>query len=299
LTRAAVFLFVLAFTAVARADDLVELSIDDCAGASRAAISKLVRLELPAQDEPAPAATMRASLRCRGEVADLVVHDARGTQELSLSLHDTPLQARPRLLALSIAELVATGRLEPSAPVAPVAPAPIATVARTVRASLWLSFGVLREAKPALWSPLLALAAGYDWGSIAGLADLAFESGESRSERAAVRARVLSLSLVPMLPLLRGRVPLALGVGARAGWAWLDARPHSSDLAGRALSGPYFAPVARAALGLALSERWSLRLELELGYVVKGLRGLDADGSALLKLADWRSSASLGIGVAL
>ncbi|MET0285492.1 MAG: hypothetical protein ABW352_13515 [Polyangiales bacterium] len=271
----------LALVSVARAD---ELSIADCAGASAQAIRKLVQLELASQELVA----REVSLHCEGTQARITVQ----TQALTLSLDETQPEARARLLALTIAELVATHRLEEPARVEAPPPAPPVR-----RSSLWLGAGALRQGS--LWLPTLVAGAAYDFGRLAGQGDLAFEARSVGSAQASTRVRVLSLSLAPMIPLPHRRFTFALGAGLRVGWAWLAAEARDDALVGRSLSGVYVAPIARGAAAYTWNARWATRLDLELGYAVKALRGLDADGVTLLKLEGLRTSATLSLSLAL
>ena len=98
----------------------MRLSIPDCEGASGAEIAKLVGLELApglatVLDDASPA-TLHATLQCADGRALITVVDPARAQplELSLSLVETHSEARERFLALAIAELIATSRLERS-----------------------------------------------------------------------------------------------------------------------------------------------------------------------------------------
>lgn len=255
-----------------------QLSLEDCPGAPAAATTKLVQLELAG--EPA-----EVSLRCQGETANIVV---RGTSPMSLSLTATPPAARPRLLAISIAELVATSRLE--------GPTPPLALPKPRAVSLWLEAGA--AIAPDLWSPTLLAGGSYGYRILA-QADLALEAGRRETRAATLYARMLSLSVAPLVPVLRGRTSVALGVGMRLGWAWLSASSRREGVVGQGLSGLYAASIARAMMAVVLHERWSLRLDLELGYVVKAVRGLDAGGEKLLELAGLRTAAALGLQLAL
>src|SRR4051812_19340037 len=96
----------------------VQLSIPDCEGISGEEIAKLVRLELAAQHTPASDAVSdagtRAAVSCSAERATITVVDPRRTSPLvlELALDATPPEARARFLALAVAELIATSRLE-------------------------------------------------------------------------------------------------------------------------------------------------------------------------------------------
>jgi hypothetical protein len=298
------FSFALPCTLAAADADVVRLSIPDCEDASGAEIAKLVGLELAPKlttviDESLPA-SMHASLHCAELRATITVEDeARATPlELTLSLADTRSEARARLLALAVAELIATSRLERS----PARPPPLAAVPESSTESrpelwreVWLGAGVMRAFEPGVWLPALAVGAADSFGRFAGSADAGFAWGEQRSSAARIRVRVLSLSLAPALQLEGDRVGGSLAVGLRAGYAWLLATPREAGVSGRQLSGVFLAPVARGALELRVSEAWRARLGLELGYVIKPVRGLDADQSTLLALRGVFASALLAI----
>jgi hypothetical protein len=277
----------------------VRLVIPDCENASGAEIAKLVGLELAPKltvaldDSPA---TLRATLRCADGRAFITVEDAlRPTPlTLNLSLADTRSEARARLLALAIAELIATSRLEQSSGQKPAQPA-AEKPPRAAPLALWLGAGALRAFEPASWLPALALGAADSFGLLALSADLQFAWGEQNGSEALVRMRLLSLSFAPALHLTAGRVDGSLGLGLRAGYAWLLATPHQAGLTGRQFSGVFAAPALQGALQFRLSDAWRARLAAELGYVVAPLRGLDADGGTLLELSGLYASALLAV----
>jgi hypothetical protein len=278
----------------------VRLSVPDCENASGAEIAKLVGLELAPKltvvlDDSQPA-TLSARLRCADARAFITVEDAaRATPlTLSLSLADTRSEARARLLALAIAELIATSRLEQSSAQKPAAVA-AAKPAREAPLTLWLGAGALRAFQPASWLPTLALGAADSFGRLALSADLEFAWGEQSGSEALVQMRLLSLSLAPALQLTAGRVDASVGVGLRAGYAWLLATPRQTGLTGRQFSGVFAAPALQGALQFRLSEAWRARLAAELGYVVAPLRGLNADGATLLELSGLYASGLLAV----
>jgi len=296
------------------AADVVRLSIPDCDGASGAQITELVGLELAAhstivQDDTQPA-TLRASLHCDDSHAIITVEDSRRPTPLvlRLDLDETRTEARPRFLALAVAELIATSRLErapPPAPPPPRAPAPVrARLVPPVHAheptsSFWLSAGVLRSHDPAVWSPALVAGAAHGFGRLALTGDVEFDWGQRTTAAATVDVRSLSLSLAPALSLATGRFGWQLGLGVRAGEVWLEATPREANLVGKSLSGIFIAPILQSAQHLRLAGPVFARLALEAGYVVKTVRGLDADRSPLLEVRGLRVSALLGVGLSL
>jgi hypothetical protein len=246
-------------------------------------------------------AALTASLQCAAGRAVIQVQDARRSEplELVLPLADTRREARPRLLALAIAELIATSRLEqsppPKPPVAPVAPPP----PRVRALSLGLALGLVRAFEPALWSPGLRLDAAYGFGRWSLHADLEADSGSRAESEATLGGRALSIGLAPAFRLVDGQLDWDLGLGVRGGAAWLSATSRQPNVAGRTISGTFIAPFAWTALELNLTELWYLRLALELGYVAKPVRGLDADKAVLLELKGLRGASWLGVGVRL
>lgn len=277
----------------------VSLSIPDCEGISGAEIAKLVALELAPHFEITEESELRAAMRCSGARAEIRVDDVRRPEPLllELSLSDARPEARPRLLALAIAELIATSRLEQppdrkEVDKAAGARPPSAAEANT---QLWLAAGVARELRPAAWAPVFALGAAHSFGLLQLAADVNFDFSARRTSAADLSARALSLALAPGLNFALHPVRLNLAAGVRAGWALLDASPRASELKGGSLSGLFLAPIAQLGAHWPLSPHWGVRLVFELGYVTKPVRGLDADNLRLLELSAWRGTGLLGV----
>lgn len=293
--------------APAAAQDVVRLVLSDCETASASQITKLVTLELASQFTltrgAEPAATLTATLACSAQRAVIRVQDVRHPKplELVLPLSDTRREARPRLLALAVAELIATSSLE----LERTSRAPESFVRRTAPPqrqrvlSLGLSVGGVRAFEPTLWSPGVRLDAAHSFGRWSLHADAQLDSGSRDTSAAALAARVLSFGIAPALKLFEGRLAAYLGVGLRAGAVWLSARSRQPGLDGRTLFGVLIAPFVWSALELQLSPRWYLGLALELAYVLKGVSGLDAANKPLLELSGLRAAAWLGVGVRL
>jgi len=290
---------------VAAAQDVVRLSIPDCESAPASEIVKLVTLELAPQVaialDAAEAAQLTASLECSDDRALITVQDARRSEplQLALPLADTRREARPRLLALAIAELIATSRLEPGATPPPPPPPPPEPVAPAPERpfSLGLGAGVVYAFDPALWSPSLQLAAAYDFGSLQLLSDVELDWGSRSTSQASLETRAVSLDLAAGLRVISGDLAWHVGLGLRAGVVWLSAIPLVPELRGVTFSGIFLAPNVWTALQLRLTQRWFLRLAFELGYVTKDVRGLDADQQALLELSGLRVASWLGVGI--
>jgi hypothetical protein len=296
----------MALSQAALAEDVVRLAIPDCESVAGSQIVKLVALELAPQitiaHGEAEAAALTATLECMDGRAVITVQDTRRSEplQLVLPLADTRREARPRLLALAIAELIATSRLEPGAtPAPPPPPPPPVTPPPERPLALGVGAGVVYAFEPTLWSPSLQIAAAYSLGSLQLQADIAFDWGSHSAAQANLDTQALSLALAPGLRLVGGDLSWHAGLGLRGGVVWLAATPIADDLKGRTVSGFFLEPLAWTALQLRLSELVYLRLAFELGYVAQSVRGLDADHVALLELRGVRAASWLGAGFRL
>jgi hypothetical protein len=311
----------------ARADEpaadaaAVQLSIPDCAEIAGAEITGLVALELAPKSSPAAGATppeptrspTRAALRCTGLHATVTVASPERATPLvlELDLTDTKSEARPRFLALAIAELIATSRLEqsdprtprtpprpppaPPAPPAPRAPDVAPEPPATTRLELSAAAGASRGFDPALFAPALALGAAQRWSALALGVELTLERAQSTTTQAVATAHAVSLGASPAWRVDAGPLDFGFSLGVRGGHAWLAGTPRRAQLSGHTLTGFYLAPIAGSVVQLRVTAHWAARLALECGYVLTPIRGLDADRAALLALRGLRTSGMLGM----
>jgi hypothetical protein len=300
----------------AAAQDAIRLDIPDCAGVPSATVRELVALEVAPRtvleaDSQAEASTS-GGLRCRAGVAQIWVDDQRlaAPLRLEITLTDLAPQARPRLLALALSELIATSRLEKSQLTAAdesVEPQSTAAVADAdepedaaspavpVSVQIWLGVGAAREADPLLIAPSIAAGGVVAWDQLALAADLRFDRGARTEPAAELTLNAISLALGPAWRVHGSSSQLLLGAAVRAGYAGLSARARSPDTTSDSLSGFWLGPCAQAALQLRITERWTVRAGLELGYVTQTVRGLDARGQALLDLGGLWVSGHAGV----
>jgi hypothetical protein len=273
----------------------VRLSIPDCGDASGSQIAQLVALELASRENLTlddSSDGIAASLRCSDDSAVIEVVDPQRDEPLILEMQlaQTRPEARPRLLALAIAELIATSRLEqtPADVRGPVAE-------ETQRAaSVFVAGGVARAYQPGQWSPEIAAGAAYSFGVLALTAEVDFDWASRQTADASVDASTLSLALAPSLALLRAPLAWDVRLGVRFGYAWLEGTPRSASFAAGSISGVFVAPIAATALAVALTQHWAVRVSFELGYVILPVRGFGADGEQLLELKGFRAAAIAG-----
>jgi len=286
----------------------VRLSIPDCAETSGAQIRKLVALELASRENirlEDSDVGLQASLRCEGERAVISVYDPSRAEPLVLEMQlaQTRREARPRLLALAIAELIATSRFEQAPKPAPVtrevAGAPVPPDEPANVFSVWLGGGVLSEYEPRAWPGTVAAGAALSFGPIALTTELGFDWSSKSESNVVVRARAASIALAPSLWLVRGPIDWTVSLGVRLGYAWLQAASRSMDLTAGSVSGAFLAPLAGTAVSWHFAAHVYFRAALELGYVLTPVRGLDADRQPLWELKSYRAGGVLGVGLDL
>jgi hypothetical protein len=304
--------------------DAVHLEIADCGDVRGEDVRALIALELAPRLRIAganeAAAALSASLRCDApEVATITVAAPGDATPLRLDveLSKAAPPARTRLLALSVAELIATRRLQRQEPAVPVAPAPAPAAAQDEPAQaapvqdtsahdtparaqlrLWIGPALARAAAPA--TTLLGASAGiaHSFGVLAlsGELQALFGSAELADANVAVRALSARVALAPQLTL--GTFVISAGAGVRAGHVQLAADAQRPQLVGDTFSGLWFGPVALAALDMDVLRPGSLRIAVETGYVVRGVAGQDAHAQTLLAMRGLWISALAAVALA-
>jgi hypothetical protein len=288
-----------------------------CAVLPAEALRELVALELAPRPLLAPdqtgaaEAAISAQLVCSGTQAALRVEDTRRgeQQELTLDLAETMPSARTRLVALAISELVASLELEAQASPAqpkPAAKSPAAPHARGSaavegRGHAWLAAGLSRAGEPAMlgW----CLHGGTLWYiaklPLALQADVFGTRAEQTLGAGQVTAWTLSGSLSLALGLRRPWIETALGAGFRVGYASLAGRPtaEAPATAPGSVHAAWWGPVLSGSLLVPVYRRLGIRAALDLAYIAKPVRGLDATGATAYALERFALLASLGLGL--
>jgi hypothetical protein len=206
----------------------------------------------------------------------VTVSDARG--ELSLSravgLEDVTPAARPRALALAVAELVrgaqpAAPAPSSSAPVEAAASAPtpppalpVLTFAGDALLSLFPARGT------ALWGGRLSLSVEQGRWQVGAFADVA--TGERRYDVGQVALWSLAAGLVAGPRWVSGRVSLEPALVGALGWAHIAGRAGEAGVSAEAGDGLTAAVRARLAVGFALGHATSVRVLVEGGFMARG-----------------------------
>ncbi|MET0388007.1 MAG: hypothetical protein ABW321_18690, partial [Polyangiales bacterium] len=169
------------------------MEVPDCADVSGQDVRALVALEVAprpvAAADGVEGTTTHAWLECLGDAARMWVADpARSAPlQVSVTLGDLAPAARPRLLALAMAELIATSRLRRPQPTAADAPEPLVL-------QLWLGAGAAREGEPAWLAPAIALGAVGARAFLALTLDVRATRGERTTDAASLTSFDLSVA---------------------------------------------------------------------------------------------------------
>jgi|SRR6185312_6074433 len=201
-----------------------------------------------------------------------------GAAERKVELSDISPEARPRALALAVAELVHSATQTPPPPPTPPAPPPIASAApRPRQPTLFLSGTLELEPHPGnnllLWG--LGASAAVARGRWMAAVDLQGLNGGSSVAFGDVDTDLLALALTAGPHWSVGRLIIDLGATGRFGWAWMRGHPNVAGPTG----GSGSAPIASAGgrLGIFLPTRAGVshvRALVEGGAMIRGLEAI-------------------------
>ena len=276
---------------------------------SAAACCTVVGPDTGAPQAAAPGMTLALEIDNCGTTGDRVrlsVRDAAGAVRAGreVSLADIPVDARPRALALSAAELLrSTEQSRPAPPPTAVVTQPAAAPRREPSALVLDVGGTLAvQAHPG--RNMLLFGASPSVGAARGRwrATLSLEAmyGDPSVALGDVQTTLLAAALTLGPELRARRARIALGLTGTAGWAHVEGHAAASAGAGvatAAASAFVGAAGARAAVDVPLGATgaWSLRALVEAGAM---LRGLDAqvNGAPAARLSGAYVLGGLGLG---
>jgi hypothetical protein len=250
---------------------------------------------------------LRATVRCEESRAHVEV--AQGAElplELELDFDRVPSASRARLLALAIAELLATREIEHSG--MPLDPEPdVASHADPARSlseptSSSRTFG-WAVAPGATWlpAPRVALVGGNlgVWarsGPVVLLGDFEVRAGRKQIQESEINVTAYSF-LFGFSPSPSTRmVDFHWGPGARFGWGQLSANSTRNGVEGRHVAGVWWGPAFTASLKWRFTSWVVLHGGAEVGHVMRPVRGMDEEGRRLIALDGPWAAASIGLG---
>ena len=286
----------------------VRLDIAACFD-DRDAVLRAVQIELgdDALAGDAGAVAVRVDCAADGVDAGVVVEvrppDSPRRYRYALDWRAQPVDARPRLVGLAVAEAVDASRIELTAVPEPAVPG--GSAARPTLPppgpSDWTIALVGSRRAFSAPSGVDLLGAGLSLGfrrshRLRFAADLLAEGTTAVTTSGAIS--VLSLSSAPRLVVhAGGRFHGELGLGARIGLATFSGQAlPGSRLAGRRIVRAWLGPAASLALGTELTSTVSLRASIEVGRAVIGGAASDLGTTAAAVDGTWTS---LGVAAVL
>ncbi len=319
-------LVTVASPAVAQADaPLVTTVIDACVPVDRAQLDRVLAIELGTSAESASSQTgpTHVHVRCVDAGIELNLEDALTRKTMVRVLPSDSFQdaSSTRLLALAIAELIVASWVELRLPrkVEPVGPPP-STAARSAAARavekqdpgpqpLELSERSTEIALTGLmqaWSEQDAILFGAGarlvhaptrWLAFSVAADLALATVENSLGNILLRASAVSVAGLVRLPLKP--FVLLTGPGGRLGLAQISGEATDPRrVRSTAFYAPYGGLLWLARAGVAVSESFSIVLDLELGVTTLPIRGL-ARNASVVALDGAFLTAGLGVALTL
>jgi hypothetical protein len=289
--------------AAAGGHPLVVLTIDPCMAIADEEVRRVVGIELAGVlADPADRSRehTHVAVVCAGELVELRVDDPITGKALqrTIDLREAP-EARPRLLALAIVELISASWTELETNPEPQVP-PVSM--RASHESRQAALDVVQQAHPLRAAPrplepartrLVAIAGGMGWFSGTGLlagggvritrdnrhhidwmADLQAHRGSARVSVGTVKVDALSAGAV-LAQRAWPTLGLHLGLGVRAGGLHLRGEPDAAEME-TAHSGwaPWGGPMGLVTVSLAASRHLVFDLAAESGYVALEAGGL-------------------------
>ncbi len=305
----------------------IHLNVEACLGVSAEETQRIAAIELRAEvlDATEHANEMtRIDVQCEGDGASIQVFDPLTRKSLAraISLVSVAPSARARLLALAAAELVAASWIELESNPDPVLEPDMAAPPRGGRAAaravirdrIRASRPIAASSPPPRWQidalvdtrwftvdPVALLGVGvrasFDPYRTVGVeVDVLVEHANSDQSLGAVSFDLASLGAA--LRLRKEMRPFLLhgGPGLRLGFARFAGSPYSTASAvGHDVDGFWAGPIAAVGASYGTSQRLSLSLGLEGGYVFLPVRGI-VDGGPGLRADGLLLAANLGAG---
>lgn len=308
-----------ALVAVLAADAPVKLRLNPCTETDAPNVSRLLGIELGALAgaHPIPDVEIVVEVACRDELTVVRVFDpvTDKTLERVLRLRRAAPQARSRLLALAIVELLVASWAElAAAPQATPAPTAATTPAREAAQAI----AAERLQAPSARVSMLLEGGGTNFftpvgltggGGLRVIVDLPGRLGAAvglRMDRAvatrdlgSVTFESLSLAPVALARAALGPITARGGVGARVGLGRMtgDARDPERTTVG-SFSAAWAGPMVTSGLGARFWRRLTVELAIEAGYVALPLGARVAHVRDVTVEGPWLGAA-LGLGWAL
>ena len=285
-----------------------DLSIEDCPTVDAIRLRELITIELGTVGAAAPPRATTIRLACAGSRVSIELTDTStgGRSNADIDLVTTAEPARPRLLALTVTELMALTWAELRAPTSAVrapTPAPALAVAGPSPKAgsslrVFAVAGVRRIGQPRTWLSGAGIGCDLSFGPhLAVATDFRAETGETHTALAAIDWLGATGTLGVAIGAGRGHLGWDVVPGFTVGVVRLSAAPTALDAHGAALTGLWAGPTITTRLRRTFGTRAYVHLELAAGAVTRSVVGLVNNDSPLVRIQGGWGAAGLGGGV--
>lgn len=260
----------------------IALDVEGCADIDQAELYKLLAIEFRTLDVLPAEPRERVQIHCRAQRAVVRLESASTSNEVDLGA--TAQALWPRLLALSVSEIVTESRAHSTPTVArPVTPEPASAPASKPtsttrdrdRFRVFAAASLRRAIRPATWLAGPDLGATLDLSRYFSLAlDLRLEFGRADTELARIDWLSASGAFAALAGGSTGDWHFAIGPGVTLGYLRLSPRVHASGVTGHAVSGVWAGPALVARARFDLSKRWFALGSVDAGFASTSVAGL-------------------------
>jgi hypothetical protein len=286
----------------------ITVQTDRCPSVTESVLKAMLRIELPGRlAEPnTESEGYVVAVGCTGgDVVASVTPPQGRPREVRLSLASVAADVWPRIVGLTVAEMVRDIERDPVVPViTPVVPQSTMPTVES-RASgahgAWHTGIVTEAASFGMRSPWLfggGARVDYERGWLGGGIDAVALTGSDRLSLGSAQTVLTYFGPHVKWRLAFGRVEQELGVGCAFGAARVSGRAQAAGAMANSVSGPFAASFATESVRVTLAASLSVDLTASVGWVNASVVAQDASGSSVELSGVW-TTAQLGIAWAL
>jgi len=285
----------------------IVLELEGCEAVDQVELSKLLAIEFHTLDVQPAVPRERVHVTCSAQRAEVRLESQSNVHEVELRA--TAQAVWPRLLALSVSELVTESRARVAKTVAPRAtPEPAVlppekapqTVRERERFRAFVGVSLRQAFRPATWLTGLDLGATFELNRYLSLAwDLRLEFGRADTELAKVDWLSASGSFGLLAGGRVGDFRLEAGPGVCIGYLRLSPDVQVANATGHAVSGLWAGPELVARVRYDLGARWFALGSVDAGFASTSVTGLVNGEQRAIDTGGAWGSAMLGTGLLL
>ena len=269
----------------------IALELSRCEGLDQSELLKLLAIEFQTLGVTSATPLEHVQIACGADEARVTLVAAGASNRVDLAA--TAPAAWPRLLALSVSELVIEARArvvprsEPAPPAAAPARAPdvrpVLTPESVRRVRVFAGVTLRRAVRPATWLAGPQLGAEFDaLPNLSLTADARLELGRTHTDLADVSWASARGALGALIGGRIQRLRLGLGPGLCLGYLRLSPTLNVAHATAHSVGGAWGGPQLVARAAFELSARWYVAASVDAGVVAWPVSGVASDGRLLL-----------------